>query len=388
MKNLYFFFFFLFFIAGVNGQTERRPFTKQQQIADCRQTLKYAFLNNDPTSVTLWMDSLARLEDAYYAGLIWDERWLLYYWLETYGNLTTEAARFDLDARSREAYKVRPAPDSLFETIDSALYEQRYALFTQISRSFLNEEERAFTTLQLEYLLRLDNDKDAWRERLDTFMKRYPASRFNQYLLTLRPPKIQVTAKHRGGHIMLLNNHWNGDIERVMRSGFGFDFGYAFGKKRMNYLLNAAVSGQKTSRELIEIRNNTSFFIPEKTSLTQFHLGFEAGYDVRHYDKLRIWPSLGVGLNWLGPTPAGEDEAPLPDYYSYFNYFSVAPQLALNTDIKLSRDRPSAKGNYSGLRLRLGYRFLNFDKKNTQLNGNMFFFAAGWTMYHRKTIRT
>lgn len=144
MKNLYTFCFFFLLIHALSGQSTRRAIPKAEQIAAARQALKTSFLDNDPAAATLWMDSLARLEDDVFTGLVWDERWLLYYWLETYGNLTDEAANFDASERERSTWKIQPPRDSLFETIDAALYDKRYDLFTQISRSFLNEEERAF----------------------------------------------------------------------------------------------------------------------------------------------------------------------------------------------------------------------------------------------------
>jgi len=389
MNNLFTLFFFCLLINTLHSQSARRPALRPEQIAAARKALKTSFLMDDPAAVTLWMDSLARLEDDFYTGLVWDERWLLYYWLETYGNLTDEAARFDLSARERSLWKVQPPRDSLFETIDSALYENRYTLFTQISRSFLNEEERAFTTLQLEYLLRLDPDKDAWREKLDAFMFRYPDSRFNEYLRTLRPPKITATQKHRGFQLLLQTNRWNGDIERSVRPGFGFDFGYSFGKRRMNYLVDFGVSWQKIGHAIDEEDvdgNRVSWLKNDPAS--QFSLGLETGYDIKNVEKVRLWPAIGFGLSWLGPTPPSEEEDPLPDYYSNFNYFSIHPRIAFNADIKFKKSQSNAQGGYSGIRLRLGYQWMNYGQQNDALQGNMFFFAAGFTLYHRKKMKT
>jgi hypothetical protein len=373
---------------GTDGytQVQRRPFERPAQIKKCRQQLKSSFLNNEPTAVSLWMDSLARLEDDSYVGLVWDERWLLYYWMETYGNLTDEAARFDQETRQSQLYKIQPPADSLFEIIDSALYDRRYELFTAIGRAFLNEEERAFATLQLEYLLRLDPDKEVWRDRLDAFLNRYPKSRFNTYLKSLRPPKVVLSSRHHGGHLLLLNNQWSGGLARVMRTGFGFDLAYEFGKKRLNCLAHVGILWQRTAAGIYEKDGSLWFELPKNDPMTQVGVGFEAGYDVLHTDRFRLWPAAGAGFNWLGPTPPDSEEEPLPEYYDLFNYLSFSPAVAVNTDIKLKKTQETGKGGYSGIRCRLGYQWLAFNKKNPALSGNMFFFAVGWTLYRRATI--
>lgn len=386
MRHILPFFLLLSLPSILQSQTERHPLSKPAQIKNCRKELKIAFLNNDPAAVSLWMDSLARLEDDIYTGLVWDERWLLYYWLETYGNLTDEAARFDAQTRQLQMYKIQPPRDPLFEVIDSALYEDRYTLFTGVSRSFLNEEERAFITLQLEYLLRLDADKDAWRDRLDAFLKRYPESRFNNYLRTLRPPKIILTNRHRGGHILFMNNQWQGPIARSMRTGFGIDMAYTFGRKRLNYLLHFGLLWQKTAAPIFEEEDGDFYEWPKNDPVMQVLAGGEIGYDIAHTPSFRIWPAAGGGFSWLGPTPAGSEGEQLPPYYDLFNYFTWSPTLTLNADVKLKKGQPSDKGGYTGIRCRLGYEWMFFNGKNSALSGNMFFFAVGWTLYHRKTI--
>ena len=80
--------------------------SKAEQIATARKELLVSFQNDDPASASLWMDSLARLEDDFFAGLLWDERWLLYFWLEAYGSVFDEAARFDENARYLALLKV------------------------------------------------------------------------------------------------------------------------------------------------------------------------------------------------------------------------------------------------------------------------------------------
>ena len=127
-----------------------------ERIASTRQELLGAFLNDDPAGAALWRDSLMRLEDSTHTALVWDERWLLYYWEESYGNLFDEAIRLDVAERQRLATKKSPPRDSLFDWLDRTLYESRFQVYEKIGRGFLSEEEKQFALLELDYLLRLN----------------------------------------------------------------------------------------------------------------------------------------------------------------------------------------------------------------------------------------
>jgi hypothetical protein len=84
---------------------------------------------DDPAAAGLWIDSLSKLENRYYTGLSWDERWLLYYWTENYGALLSEAAQLGAAERYALSEKVQPPADSLFEITDSLMYARRYESF-------------------------------------------------------------------------------------------------------------------------------------------------------------------------------------------------------------------------------------------------------------------
>ena len=149
---------FIFHTGFVHAQ-ERTVANKAAAIAAVRSELKTAFLTDDPAAAALWMDSLARLEDPLFVALAWDERWLLYYWTEAYGNLFAEAMGLDANARAQLSWKIQAPRDSLFEWIDYSLNERRFELFDRINRAFLTEDEKVFAVLQLEYLLRLETDE-------------------------------------------------------------------------------------------------------------------------------------------------------------------------------------------------------------------------------------
>lgn len=352
--------------------------SKATHIANARKELIVSFQQDDPAGTSLWMDSLARLEDDVYAGLLWDERWLLYFWLEAYGSVFDEAARFDEHARFLSTLKTQPPQDSLFEIVDATLYERQYDLFRQMGNAFLNEEERAFATLQLEYLLRLDPTTDIRREKIDAFLKRYPESRFNKYLLSVRPDKTTSSPNAFSMKLLIQRGSWQDNLERHLRPHWGIDLDMTIRHKRMNYSIFLAAGAQNIDRDIDE---NGDIW-PKGDASTLVMFGLEAGYDILDQKKLRIWPTVGAGFSLLHPPTPGEDEDPLPFYYNSFRFNSFYPHAALNIDVKFPFKHPEGAGldkdSYQAVRVRLGYQWLNYGRQNPALQGNMLFFAVGY----------
>lgn len=379
---------FLFFVLAeaVSAQSDSvpppKPLSKYKRIAMARKELLAAFLGDDPAGAALWRDSLTRLEDRNYVGLAWDERWLLYYWEETYGNLFEEAAQFDEQERDMLALKQQAPDDSLFEWIDHVLYERRYDLFQNISKGFLTEEERLFATLQLEYLLRLNTDKIEWNTKIDAFLKRFPSSRFAPYLKTTKTKVSKPGKSAFNFDILFVNGNWRNELDRTLNPLYGADVGLAIWKNRWNVGLHFTIGGQKLNRDVVDglevwlKGDKSNYYAPE----------LELGYDFINNKKMRVFPSLGAGLSFLrSPAPNEEDETPLPDYYYDFRYFSGHLLAALTTEIKFPiKDADEAgitSGAYNAVRLRLGYRRMYLDRENPAFEGDQLFFAVGYSFF-------
>jgi len=368
-------------IAQTDSIPIPKPESTAEKISTSRRELLAAFLTNDPAGAGLWMDSLARLENELYAGLIWDERWMLYFWTESYGTLLEEVGQFDANQHRLQAWKIQPPKDSLFYWVDNHLHERRFDIFSSIRSAFLSEEEKAFTTLLIEYLLRLNADEEEWADRLQAFESRYPASRFLPFVRSIKPVILKPSNKAFGISGGLLIGNWNGNIERTLVTSYAFDFDLYYWTKRCNFIFDAAFGGPSLSRNLV-VRNEVW---PKDDPTSFFTLGLNVGYDIVNAPKLRIFPSIGGGLGVLRPPTPGEDEEPLPDYYDNFNFTEFHLSAAVTTDIKLFtknyRDWNTPKGSYHGVRLKFGWNGLNFGKQNPDLMGEMFFFAVNYNFF-------
>lgn len=385
MKRIFILLIFSLIANYLSAQTDSLPTSKPpstpEKINSSRRALLASFLMEDPAGVGLWMDSLSRLEDENYAGLIWDERWMLYYWTESYGTLLEEVSHFDAQKRAQQSWKTQPPKDSIFEWLDYTLLESRFDHFSNIQSAFLNAEEKAFTTLLLEYLLRLNTDEEEWAERLESFDTHFPGSRFSVFLASIKPVILKPTRQAIGVSAGLQIGSWRGNIERSLSTPYMFNMDLYYWTNRWNFLLDMAFGGPSLTRDLLE-RNE---IWPEEDPTSFFNLGLNFGYDLVNAPKLRIFPSIGGGVGFLRPPTPGEDEDPLPEYYDNFNFSEFHLSAALTADVKLFtknyRDWGTPKGSYHGIRLKFGWNGLNYGKKNSSLQGEMVYFAVNYNFF-------
>jgi hypothetical protein len=388
--------FFITLTSSLAAQSDSlpKPAPKKASLADrigsARAELLQAFLNDDPAGAALWRDSLMRLETATQSALMWDERWLLYFWEESYGNLLEEAAGFDDHARYLANAKTAPPGDSLFTWLDHVMYDSRFNYFNSMAKGFLSQEEKAFATLLFEYLLRLNTDASDWNARTNTFIQKYPTSRFNTFLKTTQTPEIKAGNSGFNLDIMLQSGTFTGALQSSLTQLWGLDVGLTYWRKRLNVGFHFTIGGPKLHRDIYQLENSGFYYTWPKGDPTTFMAPeLELGYDVVNNQKIRLFPSVGAGWNFLRPPTPDESEDPLPDYYVLFKYNSGHWLGSLTADIKfpMGSDGGVAKGSYHGVRLRAGYRKMYLGNDNTRLDGDMIFLSIGYNLFFYNAAR-
>lgn len=369
-----------------NAQTDTvpaapAPVRPDISIHACRRELATAFEHNDRSETQFWFDSLLRLNDERYLSLYWDERWLLYLWLENYEPLFAEVGAYHSQFEELALYKIPPVKDSLFERLDTRLYAENLLLFDQVRRAWLNTEERAFGALLVTYLLRLnveEPDKKAFDEQLDAFLKNYPTSRFSTFIRARMYNYAKPDDWGLGLDLMFLHGTWSGELERTLRPLNGMDIALYFWQNRVSGTVRFAVGGQKLERSVFQ----RPYEWPKGDPSTFLGGDLEIGYDVIHQPRLRIFPTVGGGYSGL--RPPNNDEADQPDYYELFRYGGFHYQIALHADVRFSLGPGNLEGSYHGVRVRVGHRWLHLDRKNAAVGGNLFFVAVGYTIFGRQ----
>ena len=368
--------------AQTDSTETTSTFSRTQKIKLSRLELKEAFMLEDQVGVSLWLDSLNRLEDPQTISLNWDERWLLYFWQENFGAFLAEAGHFGQSERDLEAWKIAPEQDSLFELVDAGLYEKRFQIFQSIQHAFLSEEEKAFTTLALEYLLRLNTNDEDWDERVVTFSQKYQQSRYNYFLGSTRPNLLKPANKAFGISAKFLSGNWSGQLERSLNPLYAAQIDVYYWVARWNINIDGIFGGPRLARDVTE-----GIEIWPKNDPTNFiYFGFDIGYDIINNSKVRIFPSVGGAITALKPPTPDEDAGEeYPSYYDAFNLFEGHVYTTLTADAKLFgknyKDWDVPKGSYHGIRLKIGYNWLNFKGQNKMLAGNLFYLSVGYNLF-------
>lgn len=379
-------FFFTLLCFNLSAQNDSLPLP--QQISQARLSLRASFLKADQAESGLWIETLNGLENNVYIGLNWDERWLLYYWADNFGALLAEASIFGANERAVQAYKQNPPSDSLFEFIDATVYAQRFAILQKIQKAFLNAEEKAFASLLLEYLLRLNTNEDDWAARLDAFGTTYPASKFNYFLKSIKPKILVPANKGFGFSGHFLSGTWSGQLERSLNPLFAAQFDFYYWVDRWNVSASTILGGQKLARDIYD----GSYTWPKKDPSNYFSFGLEFGYDLINNNKVRLFPAIGGAVATLRPTAPGEDASDEElDIYDNFSFLEAHLTVSVTADAKLfgknAADWGAPKGSYHGVRLRVGYNWLNFKNQNYLLAGNMFYIAVGYNLFAFKEAK-
>ncbi|MBK8967602.1 MAG: hypothetical protein IPM36_13225 [Lewinellaceae bacterium] len=343
-----------------------------------------AFESDDRLNTQFWLDSLQRLEDAEHNALQWDERWLLYFWLDNYSPLLQEVTWFTIILEAETWNKIPPPPDSLFKRLDLKLFENQAYLFDQIRQAWLSTEERAFASLLLNYLLRLSIEEPAASEfdtQLNGFLKTFPKSKFRPFVIermynTKQPGPWAISLD-----LLFLQSNWSGNLERTLRPLFGIDIGLSCWRKGWSLAARLAAGGQKLDRD---VEQNRYFWTTGEQS-TFIAIELETGFDVINTSRLRVSPCLGGGFSSIHP-PKNEDD-PKPDYYDNFRFNGWHLGAAIQADIKFNMGKGNVATSYHGVRVRLGHRWLNLSEGNSAMEGNQFFIAVGYALFGRQAQR-
>jgi hypothetical protein len=349
------------------------------QIIKLRSDLKNAIRANDPKSGAIVTEELRNLSGKTHWSLMWDERWLVYHWSSRHRLLLDEVAAYSYSKRMMEEEAKTAPADSLFETVDQAMYQNSVGYDAVLQDLGLNPEERVFTDLHLQYLLR--NNQEEEKIRRDSFIKKYPGSKYSSFIKQFMILPKPTRRHYFSFDVQLINFSWRSELERSLQPGWGAGFGLYYHRNLFIVGGKFAFSRQKTLRTLYLNSDFDNWAWPKNSPSSFNKYAIEVGMKVLDRPKIRVWPSAEAGWTNILAQDDEDDPDTVP-LSSVFNYDSGTLGVSINAELKMSKKGGTTKATkstlYNGVILKLGYNWLYFGASDAALRGNVLFFALGY----------
>lgn len=337
--------------------------SKSQIISNGRMLLLDSFMEGNIPKVRKIKDYLVNdIEDRDYVVLYPSEEWMLLYWTEEYYGLMDSVLEFSDEDYSELQRKILPLQDNLYLKLMEKSMDSIEILESRIIESSLEEEEKDFLILHLNYmvsgaLLNVISQEDI-NEMAEIYLDKYSAGKYQEY--------VRNNIRYR-----FKSSDWGFGVEFF--SGFGMFTG-ELGDQYNNHAPLGVAFDLEYKNFTLFLRNYIGFSktlkdreydqgVWEKGAAILVYLPEASiGYAVIENDKLKVSPFAGIGAAAVSPITADIEEN--PDLEDLQVGFSAAYTLGLNLNMKLGWETGTIIPNektYWYVRLRYGYTMPAFN---------------------------
>jgi len=289
------------------------------------------------------------------------------------------------------ARKIKPPYDLLYEKVRNHTEISQLFLQTQINHSELEQMDKDFLSMNLNYLLIDEKDplakmQDTLNVMADAFLATYSESKYESITRTyfrqkFVPSNWGYAFEFFSGYGLFTDNletRYKGQVP----IGVAFDVQY---KNAILYLRDY-IGLTKTRKDL-----PYSSGVWEKGSQARVYLP-EASLGVVALDNkyFKVVPFAGIASTDIAATEV--DLTKEPDLEQVELEFTTTYTVGLNLDIKLGRSKMpivtmQAEQNYLFLRVRYAYCMPQFEKTYDGVSGNMHYITIGIGGFGRKIKR-
>jgi hypothetical protein len=363
--------------AQTDNLTTTNGWDSLDQILAWRSDLVAAVRTQNTHDMQRLTDLLRDANTTTTAALPWDERWPLYLLTERYSILLDEVKRHTPAVHAAEMAATLPPKDSLFPLLDQWLYQHWLEGENDVAFTLLKEEDRQFVPILTAYLLRTNPPEEIARR--GEFLKRYPASLYRRFIESNMQLPIPPRKRFLGLNALLIHQQYRSELERHFNPTVGFGFDFLYHKK--HFFAGYAIM---FSEQKIALTIPTAPYTWNKGDaygLSAWSL--YTGYRAAPINRAVFAPFVEVGranlyYNADATSPDEDDKVQLLDYNAWFW------GLGLVTDLKL-RPRHQSDGQvnpwaYHGVRLKLGWRPLQFGRLEPEFEGNAFYMGIGYQL--------
>lgn len=385
MRSLALLSLFLFFFSVLHAQQDSLqqeiiyyPSSKSQIISSGRSLLLDRFMEGDLGKVKEVRNYLVNeVQNEDYLALYPIEYWLLLYWSGEYEKLLTHITGFDQAAMERVEQQIKPSYDMLYTKLSGKTLLNLREVKAKIDNAQVQEVDKDFLLLFLEYLLSNPDDPLKEQQRInqlaDEFLTSHPGSEYENYIReNLRfkfvPSNWGLAFEFFSGYGLFTGN-LSDEFKNNIPIGIAFDIEY----KKLTLYLRNYIGFSFTKKEqphntgVWKEDSQVRVYLPEATF----------GYSILDNNRLKVSPFAGIASTSISPTDY--DIQKDPDIEDAGLDFTTTYTAGLNVDFKLNWNTglltlDDSKHSYWFVRLRYGFSAPQFGEG---YSGNMHYLTLG-----------
>ncbi|MDT0675803.1 hypothetical protein [Autumnicola musiva] len=374
------------FLMAQNKDLEREiknySDSKSQLISRGRKLLLDTFLEGNISKVRDVKDYLLNeVEDEDYAALYPGEEWTILYWTGEYYGLISAVTDFDENNYTEYQRKVLPPQDQLYLKLLERSMDSIEFLENKILSSDINEEEKDFLLLHLNYMVSGPPLNEISQEEVnkmaDLYLEKHPSGRFQEYVQNNIRYRFKASNWGFAFDFFLGYQFLTGEISNMFGNGMALGHGFDLEYKDFTLFLRNFIGFSKTLEDI----ENSSGIWNKGAQARQFIPELSLGYAILDNEKLKVSPFAGIGGYALTPTEVDREEKPELDDLQIG--FVTAYTLGVNADIKLKwgtgllLETSSNNKTYWFLRGRYGYVMPRLGDYPDSFHGNTHYFTLG-----------
>ncbi|SDC09357.1 hypothetical protein [Niabella drilacis] len=335
--------------------------SKSEDIIKTRRILLDRFIANNKIGITLVKEQLVALDDTNYIAIYPAEFWLLSYWTGDYIPILNTIK--GMDSLKEGKIRIPPPPDYLAVKLAEKVTEQEARLLKDIATANLPEEQKAFLTMHLKYLLAGGETRQQELNNLaDQFISAYPNSSYRSFTQSFIRLKYTLTASgsavsFHSGQFRLggaLTNYYN----HLTAFGLSLDLVHN------NWLGQVDLAfGMGHTQTDMPLNNGATW--PKNAKVTGGYLAVTIGRYIANSNIISIAPIAGIGVFGVDPNENVKEHPKLKDAGIKT---SVAGSLGFISDIRLKKINLTKQVYYQESTqapfIRIGYEYIASPLKN------------------------
>ena len=270
--------------------------SRKEKIEKGRAYLLEKFIDRDYEKVKEIKDYLMEMDDDNYVALTPFEQWHILLWTKEYDALTETLRHSDSVYFASYEKKVFPEQDDLMRRLYYRSAEDEHLLRFSLKEAQLPEEDLAFLTLFLDWLVRSENNdnQDNWNAEADKFLAGYPNSEFEWFVRHWIRKQYVENDWGWGIGVDICGGFLTGSLKDKFLPIFGF--GISMDVLYKKFLLNLGYDIIISDTKIDQPYSGGIYPAGSRDNVMNFYA--DLGYRIVDNRAISVAPFVGIGGAW------------------------------------------------------------------------------------------